>query len=155
MPGSDPEEEESTSSGSNHQIFEVFRDKPEPPVRFNQVQMNHIMKQFSVYAAMKRDIPQESGEHNIGNLRKRLREVAHLLPVVDTWEDPDVWALIDDGANRTVHGKEWMDNALTKLARYGYCCPWQDSVQSRITGVGDTTQSSRQEQETFQFHSRY
>ena len=66
---------------------------------------------------MKRDRSQgsSSSSNYTGSLRKRLREVAHLLPVIDTWEDPDVWALIDDGANRTVHGSEWMENALTKL----------------------------------------
>ena len=130
------------------ELFPVTReeiediDPDEPPVRFNQIQIYQLMKEFTVCTATKRELSESHSSTYTGNLRKKMKEIAHNLPVVDIWNDLDVWAMIDDGANRTVHGKEWMDNTLRKLDRFGLTAPWKDHTHSRIKGIGEATYST-------------
>ena len=59
-------------------------------------------------------------QHPQGEDMVHTDKVVLTLPEVDTFASPDVWAVLDEGCNSTVHGKDWAQNAIPKLEALGY-----------------------------------
>ena len=57
------------------------------------------------------------------------------LPIVDIYESPGVYAVLDEGCNSTVHGTEWVSNAARKLSSLGYGTRLSELLESCV-GTG-------------------
>ena len=60
-------------------------------------------------------------------------KVVFTLPEVDT--SPGVWAVLDEGCNSTVHGKDWIQNAIPKLEALGYQSIFSAGAQKSFEGL--------------------
>ena len=63
------------------------------------------------------------------------------LQVVNIWKDEGIWAVLDEGCNRSMHGTEWGKNARKKLADMGFASPWSSREQCMYSGVGGRSKS--------------
>ena len=66
-------------------------------------------------------------------------EVALTLPEVDLMSSPDIYAVLDEGANSSVAGGVWMRNTEQKLHRLGFEAPWMSSEAKTFNGLDSTT----------------
>ena len=60
------------------------------------------------------------------------------LPWVDIYEDPGIWAVLDEGCNSTCHGEQWARNAEMKLNKLGYRVRWINRDPKTYKGVGQS-----------------
>ena len=58
------------------------------------------------------------------------------LPVVDPYESPYVWCIVDEGCNACTHSKEWMDNAREKWHKLGFDAYRLSLSSTTFNGVG-------------------
>jgi len=65
------------------------------------------------------------------------------LRVVDIFEDPHVWACVDDGCNSGCHSEMWHENARHKWARKGVCSYLQDPRSTNFAGVGNAPSAGK------------
>jgi hypothetical protein len=63
------------------------------------------------------------------------------LRIVDPYEDPGVWCIVDEGANSNTHGEEWLDNEKGKWAFKGVRPVLKDATSTSFTGVGTKASS--------------
>jgi hypothetical protein len=84
-------------------------------------------------------VPNKAGEkvscHNQMVLMKDIQ--ATQLRVVDPYEDPHIWAVVDDGCNSSCHTKLWRKNADKKLAKLNLQCHMESSETTTFKGVGE------------------
>ena len=62
-------------------------------------------------------------------------KVTLTLPEVDIYASPDLWAVLDEGCNSTVHGSEWASNAIPKLETLGYRTIFTEGLQKSFKGL--------------------
>ena len=65
------------------------------------------------------------------------------LEKVDILTDPRVFALLDEGCNRTCHGEHWRMNAQQKLQMMGRSLGPLTGVSKTYTGLGQTKSMGR------------
>ena len=78
-------------------------------------------------------MPNKAGEKVV--LMKVIQ--ASQLRVVDPYEDPHIWAVVDDGCNSSCHTKLWRKNADMKLAKLNFQCHLESSEMTTFKGVGE------------------
>ncbi len=59
------------------------------------------------------------------------------LRIVDPYEDPHIWAVVDDGCNSSYHTRLWRDNAEKKFAKLNFQCHFVSSETTTLKGVGE------------------
>ena len=64
-----------------------------------------------------------------------------VLEEVDIFQHEDVFGVLDDGANSSVCGKKWCDNAEKKLAGIGFEFPWLSKNGVSFKGLGGSTKT--------------
>ena len=64
--------------------------------------------------------------------------VGPALPVIDIWNDPGVWAVLDEGCNSTVCGEEWLERAIACYAAVGYDVVKVSDVGKPFKGLSGT-----------------
>ena len=64
--------------------------------------------------------------------------VGPALPVIDIWNDPGVWAVLDEGCNSTVCGEEWLERATACYAAVGYDVVKVSDVGKPFKGLSGT-----------------
>jgi hypothetical protein len=52
---------------------------------------------------------------------------------------PDVWAVLDEGCNSTVHGAEWMAKAEAKFMKLGLDVEFVNTNKKKFSGIGNAT----------------
>ena len=57
------------------------------------------------------------------------------MPTVDTEASLDVWAVLDEGCNSSVHGAGWAARAEAKLAGFGLGVLWINCKAKRYSGI--------------------
>ena len=62
------------------------------------------------------------------------------LPVVDIYDSPGVFAVLDEGCNSTVHGTEWIANAARKLSNLGYSTRFSSNAARTFKGLSGETE---------------
>ena len=65
------------------------------------------------------------------------------MRVVDPYNDPGIWALVDEGANSNTHSEKWMENARAKWAKKGFRRMLKSSTATKFTGVGSKARSGK------------
>ena len=63
------------------------------------------------------------------------------LAEVDIYDHEDIWGVLDDGANSSVCGERWCDNAQMKLAKLGFEFPWLSQEGIQFRGLGGMTKT--------------
>ena len=63
------------------------------------------------------------------------------LPVVDIYQSPGVYAVLDEGCNSTVHGTEWISNAAKKLSNLGYSTRFSSNAARTFKGLSGETET--------------
>ena len=58
------------------------------------------------------------------------------LPVVDPYNSPYVWCIVDEGCNACTHSKRWMDDARRKWRKLGFDAYQVSSTPTTFNGVG-------------------
>ena len=61
------------------------------------------------------------------------------LPIVDIWNDPGIWVILDEGCNSNCHSTAWADNAIKKLAKHGFYPQWLSHEKKHFSGIGEGT----------------
>ena len=93
----------------------------------------------SPYAHMVTDAePETDAEHtNIGE-EPQEREIAPPdVETVNTDSDPRIFALLDDGCNKTCHSKDWRIKADVKLKNMNMKSKQMSTREKTFTGIGD------------------
>ena len=57
------------------------------------------------------------------------------MPTVDVNASKDIWAVLDEGCNSSVHGSGWADRAEKKLARFGLEVLWTSRKAKWYSGI--------------------
>jgi len=78
-------------------------------------------------------VPNKAGEKVVLMKDKQATQ----LRVVDPYEDPHIWAVVDDGCNSSCHTKLWRKNADMKLAKLNFQCHLESSEMTTFKGVGE------------------
>ena len=68
---------------------------------------------------------------------------AAALERVNIFEDPRVFAVLDEGCNRTCHGSRWMKNAQIKFAKLGRTLGPLKGEPKTYSGLGTTETAGR------------
>ena len=58
------------------------------------------------------------------------------LRAVDIFDDPGVWATLDEGCNACCHGRAWARNAEDKFDALGYHPEWVHRETKTYNGIG-------------------
>ena len=65
------------------------------------------------------------------------------LDRVDILKDPRCFAVLDEGCNRTCHGKKWIENAIEKLEKLGKPVGGLTGPPKTYSGLGNTKTAGR------------
>ena len=65
------------------------------------------------------------------------------LRVIDPYEDPNVWVIVDEGCNSCCHSEAWHRNAQEKWARQGFRSYLKSEEVTHFSGVGSSTTTGK------------
>ena len=65
------------------------------------------------------------------------------LRVVDPFDDPHVWVIIDEGCNSCTHSDAWRINTQEKLANIGFKAYLKDKKITNFSGVGSAPSTGK------------
>ena len=65
------------------------------------------------------------------------------LRVVDPYDDPHVWAIVDDGCNACTHSDAWRKNAEEKWNKLGFNSYLKNGQITQFTGVGSAPSTGK------------
>ena len=66
-----------------------------------------------------------------------------LSPYVNPYEDPGIWAILDEGCNSSTHTRPWRENAEAKWLKLGFQCYISNPKKTKFTGIGQTYSTGR------------
>ena len=78
-------------------------------------------------------VPNKAGEKVV--LMKEMQ--AAQSRIVDPYEDPHIWAVVDDGCNSSCHTRLWREKAEKKLAQLNFQCHLESSEMTTFKVVGE------------------